>query len=203
MPIYETSVYDEWGVRRRDFGLADLFVTVPGQTFRYGHDAREHAPDDVCVAVCFKSDAHDEIGAFDVEALARRTPVVPLDNRRAYLRRRLLAHLSGPADSLAIDPLSGELLAATVAGTTSRLHRPAQLEWYARRIDAARRALDENYAADYTLSRLAGGAGMSPYHFARVFRELAGAPPHRYLLHRRLQAAADRLRAGATVTDTC
>src|SRR5205814_4747218 len=110
------------GQRHWKVGLADLFVTVPGQTFRYGHDAREHAPDDVCVAVCFKSDAHDEIGAFDVEALARRTPVVPLDNRRAYLRRRLLAHLSGPPDSLAIDSLSGELLAATVAGTTSRLH---------------------------------------------------------------------------------
>jgi hypothetical protein len=32
---YETSLYDEWGVKRRDFGLADLF----GVTFKGGLDA--------------------------------------------------------------------------------------------------------------------------------------------------------------------
>jgi len=44
---------------------------------------------------------------------------------------------------------------------------------------------------------------MSPFHFARVFRELVGTPPHRYLLTVRLARAAALLREGTTVTDTC
>jgi AraC family transcriptional regulator len=50
---------------------------------------------------------------------------------------------------------------------------------------------------------MASEVGMSVYHFARVFAELEGQPPHRYLLGVRLRQAAARLRAGAGVTDTC
>jgi AraC family transcriptional regulator len=87
--------------------------------------------------------------------------------------------------------------------TGGRLYRPAQLAWYARRVDAVRERLDHDFAADHTLSRLASQTGMSPFHFARVFRELTGLPPHRYLLRRRLDAAAEQLRNGRSVTDTC
>jgi AraC family transcriptional regulator len=54
-----------------------------------------------------------------------------------------------------------------------------------------------------TLSTLAKAVGMSAYHFARVFSELAGVPPHRYLTQRRLDAAAERLSEGSSVTDAC
>jgi AraC family transcriptional regulator len=50
---------------------------------------------------------------------------------------------------------------------------------------------------------MASEVGMSVYHFARVFAELEGQPPHKYLLGVRLRQAATRLRAGASVTDTC
>jgi AraC-like DNA-binding protein len=43
--------------------------------------------------------------------------------------------------------------------------------------------------------------GLSPFHFSRVFRELAGVPPHRYLQRVRLARAAVLLREGMTVTD--
>jgi AraC-like DNA-binding protein len=42
--------------------------------------------------------------------------------------------------------------------------------------------------------------GRSP---ARVFAELIGTPPHRYLLEARLRAAAGMLREGRSVTETC
>jgi len=44
---------------------------------------------------------------------------------------------------------------------------------------------------------------MSPFHFARLFRETTGTPPHRYLVSVRLREAARRLRQGARVTDAC
>lgn len=56
---------------------------------------------------------------------------------------------------------------------------------------------------DYMLSSLservvlqdaARAAFMSPYHFHRAFRDVFGAPPHRYLAERRLERAAHLLR---------
>jgi AraC-like DNA-binding protein len=44
---------------------------------------------------------------------------------------------------------------------------------------------------------------MSAFHFARVFRELSGTPPHQFLLSIRLREAARRLREGASVTEAC
>ena len=38
---------------------------------------------------------------------------------------------------------------------------------------------------------------MSPYHFARMFRQSFGLPPHQYLLARRLARARDLLRNSA------
>src|SRR5439155_14077307 len=123
--------------------------------------------------------------------------------RRAYLRSRLLAHLAACDDAVALETVAAELLSAASEGAAGKLYRPAQLSWYGRRVDAARRRLDEDFVSGHSLAQLGRDAGMSPFHFARVFRELTGVPPHRYLLRRRLAAAADRLRRGASVTDAC
>lgn len=45
----------------------------------------------------------------------------------------------------------------------------------------------------FTLSNLAREAGLSPYHFVRVFEGLAGVTPYQYILRRRLRNAATRL----------
>ena len=179
-----------------------LFITAPGRAYRYRHDEHDGPPPDVCVAICFPDSAHDQVSAL-VAPLASRPAVVALNNRRAYLRGRLLTHLAAPESAAALDTIAADLLCAAYDDGGHRRYRAAQLAWYARRIDEARRRLDEEFAADHSLASLGRDAGMSPFHFARVFRELTGLPPHRYLLRRRLRAAADRLRAGASVTDTC
>ena len=61
---------------------------------------------------------------------------------------------------------------------------------------ALRRVLDyieENLAAELSLTDLAAVAGLSPYHFARGFRQDVGEPPHRYVLRRRVAMASGLL----------
>jgi AraC-like DNA-binding protein len=41
---------------------------------------------------------------------------------------------------------------------------------------------------------LAGTAHMSLYHFARMFKEATGVPPHRYIIFRRVHRAKNLLR---------
>jgi len=63
---------------------------------------------------------------------------------------------------------------------------------------AKRRALelmDARVDSHLSIDFLATEVGLSPAHFARAFRETLGLPPHRYLLHLRLERARRMLDA--------
>jgi AraC family transcriptional regulator len=47
---------------------------------------------------------------------------------------------------------------------------------------------------ELSLDRLAAVAYMSPYHFARLFRNSTGLPPHQYVIARRVERAKELLR---------
>jgi AraC-like DNA-binding protein len=53
---------------------------------------------------------------------------------------------------------------------------------------------DARYAEELTVTDLAAAARLSRAHFSREFSRVFGEPPHRYLLHRRLERAASLLR---------
>jgi AraC family transcriptional regulator len=62
-----------------------------------------------------------------------------------------------------------------------------------------RRVLDyiaANIADNITLVNLAGIAGYSPFHFARMFTLAMGIPPHRYISRMRMENAMTELAAG-------
>jgi len=63
--------------------------------------------------------------------------------------------------------------------------------------------MEQRYEDNHSLNSLARSVGMSAFHFARIFAELAGTPPHRYLLRIRLNQAATRLLDGTSVTEAC
>ena len=55
--------------------------------------------------------------------------------------------------------------------------------------------IELNLAEPLSLGQLAGTCALSEYHFARMFRESFGLPPHQYLLARRINRARDLLRS--------
>lgn len=54
--------------------------------------------------------------------------------------------------------------------------------------------IEQRLAEPLSIGQLAAQCALSPYHFARMFRESFGVPPHQYLLARRLARARDLLR---------
>jgi AraC family transcriptional regulator len=174
-----------------------LFVTSPSLEFSCAHDD-EH-PQDCCLSVAYSDEAIES--ARSVMAVSP-APLRPLTNRLAFLRHAL--QRCAPGDEARVEALAGALL-GSLAGPTSRtrLYRPDRLAWYARRVERAQDMIEACYAERLSLSILARDAGMSLFHFARIFAELQGRPPHRVLTDVRLAHAAARLRGGAGVTETC
>ncbi|MBD8150641.1 helix-turn-helix transcriptional regulator [Pseudomonas fluorescens] len=57
--------------------------------------------------------------------------------------------------------------------------------------------IDQHLQDAISLGQLAGLCALSEYHFARMFRQSFGLPPHQYLLARRLARAQSLLRGSA------
>jgi AraC-like DNA-binding protein len=63
-----------------------------------------------------------------------------------------------------------------------------------RRLLRAKDRMDAASEEEWPVERLACVSGVSEAHFARAFKEAFGAPPHRYLLTRRIERAKALLR---------
>jgi AraC-like DNA-binding protein len=59
----------------------------------------------------------------------------------------------------------------------------------------ARDLIDAGYREPLDVGAMAKAARLSPAHFSREFRRAFGETPHRYLMTRRMERAADLLRA--------
>jgi AraC family transcriptional regulator of adaptative response/methylated-DNA-[protein]-cysteine methyltransferase len=60
--------------------------------------------------------------------------------------------------------------------------------------------LAENFAAQPSLDEAAREAGLSPFHFQRVFTRYAGVSPKNFVAHLTLERAKDSLRRGQSVS---
>ncbi len=179
----------------RDASPATLFVTRPGLEFSCAHDV-EH-PDDACLTVSFAEPAVE-----DASLRGDAAPVRSLTNHQAFLRRTLAS--CAPGDEARAEALAGALWWSLTPGVSRHPLFPAtRLAWYAVRVDRAKEMMAARYAEPLALSTLAREVGMSVFHFARVFAELEGCPPHRYLADLRLSRAHAQLRSGARVADAC
>lgn len=94
----------------------------------------------------------------------------------------------------ALEEAAFEMAAAGLVAThaTTQLGRRTSFE-DERRIAHAAQYIESNFHRSCTLNELAEHAGLSAYHFLRVFRRITGQTPHRHVLVTRLRHAARRL----------
>lgn len=86
-------------------------------------------------------------------------------------------------------------------GVPTRPRAPGDVLVHLRR---ARDHIDRHYREPLDLDALAAVAGMSKYHFLRLFDRTYGRTPGVYLSQRRVERAQDLLRAtNLTVTEVC
>jgi AraC family transcriptional regulator len=80
--------------------------------------------------------------------------------------------------------------------------RTGRLEPHDHRVRQAIEFMHDNLAQPVTLGEIAQAAGLSPFHFVRLFRAAVGQPPRHYLTGLRIEAACHLLeRDGRSVTE--
>lgn len=161
-----------------------LMLGNPGQAYECAH---EHSTGDRCIAFRFSRDYLARLGA-NPHLRALRVP--PLKTVSPLIARAA-AGLHGT-------PVEWEELGLQIAAESIRLAgavtpredgSPAAI-W---RVTRAIRRIENEPAGELTLEALAAEAGLSPFHFLRIFERLTGATPHQYVMRARLREAAERL----------
>ena len=120
-----------------------------------------------------------------------------LDDARQTQRFHQLLTLNWnePGERLLTSSLASALLdhaLLTQVGMRNGLQLKGGLAAWQRRQLVER--IEHSLAEPLSIGQLADQCALSPYHFARMFRESFGVPPHQYLLTRRLARARELLR---------
>lgn len=107
----------------------------------------------------------------------------------------VLGRPAEPTDRLFLDGMQAAL-AGYLLGTYAidRWRPPARLpELDSRRFKRVFDYIESFLTEDIRLADLADEACLSEFHFSRLFREVTGLSPHRYVIFRRVQEAQKRL----------
>jgi transcriptional regulator GlxA family with amidase domain len=95
------------------------------------------------------------------------------------------------ASSLRCEELALGLIERVITAMTGDRRTPAAPTGReTRRVVEAIRLVESDAGRPLELKEMAASAGMSKYHFLRVFRRLTGVTPHQYLISARLRCAA-------------
>lgn len=197
--VEDGAFHLETGGAAFSVGAGDVMLSRPGMRFRAGFNGA--AFNDTCLTLTYLASSEDGFDAGEGWRRANRV-VLKADNRLRYLRWGLQRAVSERSLMFA-EFCATEIFREAPASERRRLVSDRRFDWFAERIDHARRRLSCDLEEELTASDLARETGMSMFHFVRIFGELVGEPPHRFRLHRRLDAARRFIREGMSATDAC
>jgi AraC family transcriptional regulator len=162
-----------------------LMVGRPGDEYMCTHDHHDHR--DECLAFKLSAEAVDWLGAD--EAIWRRVRMPPLPE--LVVLGELAQAVADGRSEVGLDEV-GMLLAGRFANAVSKQSRkpsPVSPRDRRRAVEAAL-WIDAHSSEPIRLERVARHAGLSPYHFLRLFAKVLGVTPHQYLVRSRLRQAA-------------
>jgi AraC-like DNA-binding protein len=186
--------------RRYELVAGSVLVGHAGDEYLCSH---EHSRGDECLSFHLEPATVEAIGV--APALWRTGGVPPLPELMV-LGELAQAAASGCSD-VGLDEAGLGFVGRfveTAAARAGQRPRPAAAPSPRDRRRAVEVALwiDAHAHEEIDLARAAAEAGLSPYHFLRLFAQVLGVTPHQYLVRARLRHAARLLAAGErSVTD--
>jgi AraC-like DNA-binding protein len=168
-----------------------LLLGNAGHCYECSH---EHGTGDRCLSFRYAPDLFDDVVAA-LPGIRRtafgRTTVPPSPRLLPLMADAMTAHDPFEFEEIALRLAAAAMLNSAQPDKRS-IRAPSTRD--RRRIIDIVRLMEAQSEEPLTIARLAPSVGMSAYHFLRVFRQVAGVTPHQFLLMRRLNAAAGRLR---------
>jgi AraC-like DNA-binding protein len=181
-----------YSARGKSFELVtgSILVGEPGVEYTCTH---EHAEGDECLSFHLSPAVVDAIGG---GAHVWRVGSVPPLPELMVLGEMAQAAADGATD-VGLDEAGAALVArfVDVARGRSRKATEARSRDRQRAVEAAL-WIDEHASEPIDLERAAREAGLSPFHFLRLFAAVLGVTPHQYLVRSRLRRAARLLAEG-------
>jgi AraC family transcriptional regulator len=171
--------------RTYDLVAGSILVGRPGDDYCCSHE--HHDRGDECLSFQFAAEAADAFGAPADDWVTRAIP--PLADLAVVGE---LAHAAAEGRSdVGLDEIGhllGHRFLSVVSDRTPR-SGPAIGSGRRRAVEAAS-WIEARAAEPIDLDAAARFAGLSPFHFLRLFRRVVGVTPHQYLVHCRLKRAA-------------
>jgi AraC family transcriptional regulator len=176
--------------RRHELVAGGVFVGRPGDEYRCTHD--HHACGDECLSIQLGPELAERLGGPAAWRTGGLPPLAPL----MVLGELAQAAASG-RHGAGLDEI-GLLFAARFVELVDGVapERPAARAADRRRAVEVALWIDAHAGEPIDLERCAAQAGLSPFHFLRLFGAAIGATPHQYLVRARLRHAARELGAG-------
>ncbi len=172
-----------------------------GNAGEYYECSHEHAAGDRCLSFTYSPEYFESIAAesgfrarVSTFQRVRVPPVRPLSSLFARVSAALRTSSNGSkaADRQYWDDVALEIAGRALESDQNGGNSARSLPSAEARVTRVIRRIEAHPGWDHDLDTLADEAKLSRYHFLRVFQEVTGITPHRYVLRMRLRTTATR-----------